>query len=338
MGCCPPAPPIVVSDFVPAPGGVGSPIAPGESVECYSARAGNSTGKMDDATDLVQNKIENTSIPINTTNASVNVTFKLTSTSVAVPATWVLTEEALPFSAIGVTFTSLGTTATLIGTFDPGDYDLPYEVLLEAFDAGAALIDSRTFKFSPTITTNTDSVKLISPLPGAIVNSKYGPRKHPISGEEKMHSGIDMKFVDRSVADVVAAADGEVTFAGVNGTLTSGYGNCVKITHTNGSGQKLCTTIYGHLAKIYVAPGQKVSAGQKIGLEGTTGSSTGNHLHFEVRLPNGNPTNPVPYIQGGVSVSDTTTPTGNPGSTPVPSGNIGAAFSAASVAAQSTPC
>ena len=311
MSCCPPAPPIKTSDGAGyANAGKESAIQKGESVDCYAQRAGNQSGKQDDATENIPGKIENTSIPVNTSNGSVDVTFKLTSNSPTPATSWTGTfTPALP--GPDVTFTSAG---VLSGTFPTANHGTKYTAKIEAFN-GATLIDSRTFNFSPSTDSGTDAIKMVSPLPGGIVNSKFGPRQHPLTGEQKMHTGIDMKMADRSTVDVVSAADGEVVFAGVNGTLTSGYGNCVKIKHSNGSGQQLCTTLYGHLAKIYVAVGQKVSAGQKIGHEGTTGSSTGNHLHFEVRLPNNTPVDPVPYLRGGVTVSDSTTPSGDPSGT-----------------------
>jgi murein DD-endopeptidase MepM/ murein hydrolase activator NlpD len=337
MSCCPPAPPINTTGSAPNQNSTQeSDIQPGESLECYAARSGNQSGKLDDATENVPGKIENTSIPINASNASVNVTFRLTSGSPTPAASWTLTRNGTPWAISGVIFTSNGTTASLVGPFPIGFHKESFEVLLSAFDAGGTLIDARSFKFSPTIATRYDSIQLVSPLPGAIVNSKFGPRLHPIHKVMKLHSGIDMKFADRSVANVVAAADGEVIFAGINGTLRSGYGYCVKIRHLNGSGQTLCTTLYGHLAKIYVTVSQKVSAKQPIGLEGTTGSSTGNHLHFELRLPNNTPIDPVPYIRGGVGVADTTTPSGDPGNVSQVAG--GAAVTQAGNAAIEKPC
>ncbi len=331
MGCCPAIPPIKVSNAIGyVNAGAESDIQRGESVECYAGRAGNQTGKLDDATENAQNKIDNTAIPISPTG-HVDVTFKLTSSSSTTPTSW--TFET--FSAAGVTFTSAGATATLIGTFSGSDLGKPFEVLLTAKN-GSDVIDSRTFRFSASVSSSTDAIKLISPLPGSIVNSKFGPRVHPITKVMKAHTGIDMKFADRSTADVVAAGDGEVVFAGISGTISSGYGNCIKIKHTNGSGVFLCTTLYGHLAKIYVSVGQKVSAGQKIGHEGTTGSSTGNHLHFEVRLPNNTPVDPAPYLNG-VSVADSTTPSGD-ASGPMSTSASGAVITKASVEAQSKPC
>lgn len=336
MSCCPPAPPIRVSSSLGfQDAGQESAMRKGESLECYAARAGNQTGRLDDATANSPDRIANNSIPIRATDVSVDVTFKLTPGSTQVADNWKLKINGAEVTSIGsVTFNTA--TGKLAGTFDSTDYGKPFEVLIEAY-AGATLIDSRTFKFSPSKESDTNAIKLISPLPGGIVNSKFGLRKHPITGVEKLHSGIDMKMANRSTVDVVAAADGEVIFAGVNGTLTSGYGNCVKIRHANGSGQALCTTTYAHLAKIYVAVGQKVAAGQKIGHEGTTGSSTGNHLHFECRLPNNAPIDPVPYIRATLDVADETSADGEPvSSTTTPP--AGGAITPAGVAAQTTEC
>jgi hypothetical protein len=132
---------------------------------------------------------------------------------------------------------------------------------------------------------------------------------HPIQKVMKPHTGIDMKYADRSVKDVVAAADGEIVLAG--GDPSSGYGIRVWIKHLSGSGKHLCTTTYNHLNKVYVSTGQKVMAGQKVGLEGTTGSSTGNHLHFECRLPDGKFIDPEPLIRGSLSVASKTLSNGD---------------------------
>ncbi len=336
MSCCPPAPPIKVSSALGfQDAGQESAMQKGESLECYAARSGNQTGKLDDATGNAPDRIANNSIPIKTSNVSVDVTFKLTTGSTRTATSWKMKVNGVEVTTLGGLTSFNTSTGQLSGTFDSADYGKPFEVLIEAYDA--TLIDSRTFKFSPSKESNTNSIKLVSPLPGGIVNSKFGLRVHPITKVEKLHSGIDMKMQNRSTVDVVAAADGEVIFAGVNGTLSSGYGNCIKIKHTNGSGQALCTTTYAHLAKIYVAVGQKVAAGQKIGHEGTTGSSTGNHLHFECRLPNNAPVDPVPYIRADLGVADETTDDGEPiGITPVTA--TGAAITPEGVAAQTTAC
>lgn len=116
------------------------------------------------------------------------------------------------------------------------------------------------------------------------VTSNYGWRIHPIYKTKRFHEGIDLAApVGRSVH---AYTSGTVTFAGRTGAL----GLAVYINHGNG-----LETRYGHLSKIYVKKGQKVSTGDKIGAVGNSGSSTGPHLHFEVRK-NGKPQNPWDYI------------------------------------------
>lgn len=112
-------------------------------------------------------------------------------------------------------------------------------------------------------------------------SSGYGWRIHPVKKVRKFHKGLDMAA--KTGTPVVAAGDGVVEFAGVNG----GYGNLIRLDHGGG-----LTTRYGHLSKILVKKGQQVTAGERIGLVGSTGMSTGAHLHFEVRQ-NGQPMNPA---------------------------------------------
>lgn len=116
------------------------------------------------------------------------------------------------------------------------------------------------------------------------VTSRFGPRVHPIFGDTRMHAGIDIGA--GYGAPVVAAASGTVVIAGPQ----SGYGNTVVIDHGGG-----LATLYGHLSKISVASGRQVSAGQQVGAVGSSGNSTGPHLHFEVRV-DGTPVDPMPYL------------------------------------------
>lgn len=119
------------------------------------------------------------------------------------------------------------------------------------------------------------------PLPGHYrISSPYGNRIHPILRTKQFHSGIDIPAPGGT--KILAANDGVVTFAGRKGS----YGNLVGIDH----GGKI-TTFYAHTSRILVKNGQKVKKGQAIALVGSTGRSTGNHLHFEVRK-NGKTTNP----------------------------------------------
>lgn len=117
---------------------------------------------------------------------------------------------------------------------------------------------------------------------GGSVTSPYGYRIHPITGRHTHHNGIDFG----GGGAIVAAQSGTVT---VN-SYDSGWGNYVKIDHGNG-----LQTLYAHLSSANVSVGQSVSAGQQIGIMGTTGMSTGVHLHFEV-YRNGATVNPAPYL------------------------------------------
>lgn len=112
----------------------------------------------------------------------------------------------------------------------------------------------------------------IWPLPSSTyITSRFGLRIHPITGEQKSHNGIDISA--NSGSTIVAADGGTVTMAAWNG----GYGNCVMIDHGNGY-----ITLYGHMSSLAVSQGQSVSQGECIAYVGSTGLSTGPHLHFEV--------------------------------------------------------
>lgn len=107
-----------------------------------------------------------------------------------------------------------------------------------------------------------------------VITSEFGIRVHPITGEVRQHDGYDLCASTGVGASVYASASGTVSVAGWYG----GYGKCVVIDHGNG-----LQSLYGHLSDISVKAGAKVRVGQKIGAEGSTGNSTGPHLHFEVR-------------------------------------------------------
>jgi murein DD-endopeptidase MepM/ murein hydrolase activator NlpD len=113
------------------------------------------------------------------------------------------------------------------------------------------------------------------------VTSGFGSRFHPILGYERFHAGVDLKAVWGT--PIVAAADGRVVSAGWRG----GYGQLVSIAHAGG-----IQTMYGHMSRIAAFAGEAVRQGQVIGYVGSTGLSTGPHLHFEV-LKNGRPVNPL---------------------------------------------
>lgn len=117
-----------------------------------------------------------------------------------------------------------------------------------------------------------------------IVTSSFGYRVHPILGYSRFHAGLD--FGADYGSPIWAADAGVVLFAGWYG----GYGQTVIIDHGGGM-----TTLYGHASELYVSEGQTVQRGQAIAAVGSTGLSTGPHLHFEVRL-GGEPTDPLAYL------------------------------------------
>ncbi|MGC1271359.1 MAG: M23 family metallopeptidase [Croceibacterium sp.] len=121
---------------------------------------------------------------------------------------------------------------------------------------------------------------LIAPVPGR-VTSNYGLRRHPILGYSRMHRGMDFKAGYGT--PIYAVTDGRVSFAGRHG----GHGNFVKLNHAAG-----LQSGYAHMSRIAVSPGQSVRRGQVIGYVGSTGLSTGPHLHYEM-YRNGAPINPA---------------------------------------------
>ena len=125
------------------------------------------------------------------------------------------------------------------------------------------------------------------PITGRI-NSGFGYRFHPIHHRTIMHTGLDIGGPNHG--SIHAADGGQVIWAGWKG----GYGKAIMINHGNRGGHNL-VTLYGHLSSIMVSNGASVSKGQTIGREGSTGYSTGPHLHFEVRI-NGAPVNPLNYL------------------------------------------
>ena len=127
-------------------------------------------------------------------------------------------------------------------------------------------------------------------IAGTYITSSYGYRLHPIQGIYKYHAGIDIGNAGYG-APVLAAADGVVVYAGI----MSGYGNCVMISHGNN-----IVTLYGHGQTILTEVGKEVKQGEVIMAVGSTGISTGPHLHFEVRIE-GKAVDPLPYLDGTVS-------------------------------------
>jgi len=131
-------------------------------------------------------------------------------------------------------------------------------------------------------------VPVRKPLPDLDVSSGFGVRSDPFLGKPAMHTGLDLRG---ELGDPVrATATGKVTIAGWEG----GYGNMVEIDHGNG-----LATRYGHLSKILVKVGQLVRIGEEIGKIGSTGRSTGPHLHYETRI-NDEPVDPQKFLRAGI--------------------------------------
>ena len=125
----------------------------------------------------------------------------------------------------------------------------------------------------------------VLPAAATMISSGFGYRSDPFLGTAAFHAGLDFK--GPIGAPIFAAARGRVAFVGQR----PGYGNCVEINHGNG-----LLTRYAHMSAFRTRVGETVVAGQTIGAVGSTGRSTGPHLHFEVRL-NGQPVNPRPFLE-----------------------------------------
>ncbi len=160
----------------------------------------------------------------------------------------------------------------------------------DAVNAGMSTDDT----VAPAVQTVAESSRVVFPVPAGtwVLTSEYGPRVHPISGESSFHTGTDFAAPDG--APILAAADGTVTVAESSG----GYGGLIVIEHTL-NGQTVATA-YGHIWEtgIHVQPGDTVTAGQHIGDIGSSGNSTGPHLHFEVRTggTDGEHTDPAAWL------------------------------------------
>lgn len=139
--------------------------------------------------------------------------------------------------------------------------------------------------------TAVRKLPLANPSPGRAISSPFGVRSDPLLGTPALHTGLDFRAPAGS--DARATGAGIVTRSGGAG----GYGQMVEIDHGNG-----IATRYAHLSRILVAEGQRVAAGDVVGEVGSTGRSTGPHLHYEVRR-SGEPTNPMTYIRLGSSIA-----------------------------------
>lgn len=144
-------------------------------------------------------------------------------------------------------------------------------------------------KLEEIFSQNKDKINLVNATPNLMpvegwITSEFGMRRHPIARRFKMHNGIDI--ASPVGTPIKAPADGKVVFAGRSG----GYGNMLIVQHGYG-----VTTMYAHLNKFHVKEGQIVKRGDTIGEVGTSGYSTGPHLHYEVQV-DGIPTDPLAFL------------------------------------------
>jgi murein DD-endopeptidase MepM/ murein hydrolase activator NlpD len=132
--------------------------------------------------------------------------------------------------------------------------------------------------------TGAIAIPSVQPVSSLRFTSNFGIRSDPFQGTARMHAGVDIPGPVGT--PIYATADGVVAESGRRG----GYGNCIEINHGKG-----IATRYGHMSKLLVDANTRVRRGQLIGLMGSTGRSTGSHLHYEVRI-DGHAVNPLPFL------------------------------------------
>ena len=167
------------------------------------------------------------------------------------------------------------------------DYDGMVETIRTLYDAGLTELELDVLYYNRTKAVSAKDYQtgsLVAPCNGEIT-STFGYRNAPTAGASSNHKGIDIAVAANT--EIVAADGGKVSSAGYN----SGYGYYVKVYHGNGR-----YTMYAHLNGYYKDKGMAVAKGEAIGLSGSTGVSTGPHLHFEV-IENGVNVDPLPYLQ-----------------------------------------
>lgn len=157
----------------------------------------------------------------------------------------------------------------------------------QSMDHGASAVRSA----APAPARRAVAIPSLNPVEGVRLSSGYGMRTHPVLGGRRAHKGIDLAAPTGT--PIRATADGTVNMADWNG----GYGLYVELNH----GGDL-ETRYGHMSRIAVAPGQQVRKGDVIGYVGSTGRSTGPHLHYEVRVA-GQSVNPMLYMPASMQGS-----------------------------------
>ncbi|WP_065091539.1 M23 family metallopeptidase [Rhizobium leucaenae] len=169
-----------------------------------------------------------------------------------------------------------------------GPYVAPENV--DQFDQSMADLDTALTRLE-TVRGAAESLPFRNPAPGKLITSPFGNRKDPFFGKLALHTGTDFHFSPGE--KVKATAPGKVVSAG----WTGGYGNMVEIDHGDG-----ISTRYGHMEEVLVKVGDTVKSGDALGLAGSTGRSTGTHLHYEVR-ENGRAIDPMYFINAGAKLA-----------------------------------
>ena len=187
---------------------------------------------------------------------------------------------------------ALSVAATSSSTVHTGSVDEEFSSLFtswEDLEAGGRVTMAGDVMAAPKVAI---AVPSRMPVDGVTLTSGYGMRNHPILRQRRQHNGVDLAAP--SGTPVFATADGMVGMA----QYYSSYGNYVQIEH-GGAMQ----TRYAHLSSYTVSEGENVSKGDLIGYVGSTGRSTGPHLHYEVRVE-GEAVNPIPYMMADLATED----------------------------------
>lgn len=254
--------------------------------------------------------------PASASNNQRNTTSSSASTSTPAPAssTADATRERSPSAAAPTTTTPSPSATPAAPAAAPAPAATPVQddrnwwqrnmpSFLGGKEAPAAAATGTTKKDATKSAAAQDTVDgYISPVEGHSINSPYGMRNHPVTGGRKFHTGVDIAAPGGT--PVRAVKSGKVTKISSNQAPYSGFGNVVIIDHGDGY-----QTVYAHLSKFACKVGDTVKQGQIIGYVGSTGMSTGNHLHFIVQktgfsAPNqGNTVNPAPMLRkGGMTI------------------------------------
>lgn len=178
---------------------------------------------------------------------------------------------------------SLPVTDAVGGPYLAPQSDRDFNASLNALDAALTRLE--------TVRDTAKRLPFANPAPGRDITSRFGNRPDPFFGGLAMHAGID--FRAPTGTEIRSTGSGKVVTAGFSG----GYGNMVEIDHGFG-----LSTRYGHMSRILVSEGDTVEPGQILGLSGSTGRSTGPHLHYEVRR-NGAPVDPMRFLNAGMKLT-----------------------------------